>query len=83
MQKLSANMNSSNRSARAVMARSTWRVSVLDVQRAVKILHPALTADPQFIARFRREAQTAAKLEHPHIVPVYELDEVGGHISWR
>ncbi len=48
------------------------------MQRAVKILHPALTADPQFIARFRREAQTAAQLEHPHIVPVYELDEVDG-----
>ncbi|MBT3391814.1 MAG: serine/threonine protein kinase [Chloroflexi bacterium] len=54
------------------------RETVLDVERAVKVLHPALIADPEFIERFRREAKIAAQLEHPHIVPVYELDEYEG-----
>jgi len=54
------------------------REVVLDVERAVKVLHPALVSDPDFIERFRREARTTAKLEHPNIVPVYELDQVGG-----
>ena len=52
--------------------------TVLEVERAVKILHPALVADPEFIGRFRREAKLAAQLEHPHIVPVYDLDEYEG-----
>ena len=54
------------------------RETVLEVERAVKVLHPALVSDPEFIERFRREAKYAAKLEHPHIVPVYELGEAEG-----
>ncbi|MBC8333128.1 MAG: serine/threonine protein kinase [Anaerolineae bacterium] len=54
------------------------RETVLDVERAVKVLHPALIADSEFIERFRREAKIAAQLEHPHIVPVFELDEYEG-----
>ncbi len=50
------------------------REPVLDVERAVKVLHPALSSDPEFIERFRREAIFAAQLDHPHIMPVYELD---------
>ena len=51
---------------------------VLEVERAVKVLHPALVADPTFIERFRREAKFAAQMKHPHIVPVYDLDEDQG-----
>jgi len=52
--------------------------TVLKVERAVKVLHPALVTDPEFIERFKREAQLAAQLEHPHIVPVYDLGEDQG-----
>ena len=45
---------------------------------AVKILRPELAADPTFIARFRREAQAAASLNHPHIVAVYDTGEEDG-----
>ncbi len=45
---------------------------------AVKILRTELAADPTFIARFRREAQAAASLNHPHIVAVYDTGEDGG-----
>ena len=52
--------------------------TVLEVPRAVKVLHPALVADPSFIERFRWEAKFAARMKHPHIVPVYDLGEAEG-----
>jgi serine/threonine protein kinase len=43
---------------------------------AVKVLPPEmLHADPQFRIRFQREAKIIAKLEHPSIVPVYDVGE--------
>ncbi|MCU0486000.1 MAG: serine/threonine protein kinase, partial [Anaerolineales bacterium] len=54
------------------------RDTLLNVPRALKLLHPALVADPVFIDRFRQEAQIAARLEHAHIIPVYDLGEQGG-----
>jgi len=45
---------------------------------ALKVLHPQLTSDPQFVQRFDREATAAANLEHPHIVPIYDKGEVDG-----
>ncbi len=42
---------------------------------AVKILRPDLARDPSFQARFRREAQSAASLNHPAIVAVYDTGE--------
>lgn len=45
---------------------------------ALKVLHLEEHA-PEFTARMRREAQTLARLEHPHIVPVYDLGELPDH----
>jgi serine/threonine protein kinase/beta-lactam-binding protein with PASTA domain len=42
---------------------------------AIKILRPDLAKDPSFQARFRREAQSAAALNHPNIVAVYDTGE--------
>ena len=52
--------------------------TMLDVERAVKVLHPALMVDPEYIERFRKEARTAARLDHPNIVPIYEVGEEQG-----
>ncbi len=39
---------------------------------AVKVISPRLVGDNRAIQRFQREAQTAAKLAHAHIIPVYD-----------
>jgi len=44
---------------------------------AVKILHPHLTGDEGFLARFRREAAAAGQLDHPHIVKVLDYGNEG------
>jgi hypothetical protein len=45
---------------------------------AVKVMDPASTAEPDAVERFRREAILAANLEHPNIVPVYDVAESDG-----
>ena len=47
----------------------------LDRYVAIKALHPAFNQDPNFEARFQREARVVAKLEHANIVPVYDYAE--------
>jgi eukaryotic-like serine/threonine-protein kinase len=42
---------------------------------AVKIMHPALAADPSFVERFRREGQNVARLSHPNVATVYDYGE--------
>ncbi|MEZ4669335.1 MAG: protein kinase [Anaerolineae bacterium] len=50
----------------------------LDRNVAIKVMHKGLLEDDSFRSRFEREARIVAKLEHPHIVPVYDFDEVEG-----
>ena len=52
-----------------------YRVRDLSLERevALKVLHPSLTQDPEVVERFRREAQLAARLNHPNIVNIYDI----------
>ncbi len=54
-----------------------WRARDLRLERDVaeKRLRIDLASDPTFQARFRREAQSAAGLNHPNIVAVYDTGE--------
>ena len=51
---------------------------LLDRPVALKVLFPELSVDRSFVERFRREAQNAAKLSHPNIVPVFDWGEDAG-----
>ncbi|MDX1990875.1 MAG: serine/threonine-protein kinase [bacterium] len=44
----------------------------VDREVAVKVLPPHPGMDPQFVERFRTEARTIARLQHPHILPLYD-----------
>ncbi len=39
---------------------------------AVKVLHPSLSGDQEFVERFRSEARTVASLNHPHVLAIYD-----------
>lgn len=45
---------------------------------ALKVIAPELAADPDFRARFEQESATAALIEHPNVIPVYEVGEDDG-----
>jgi eukaryotic-like serine/threonine-protein kinase len=49
----------------------------LDRLVAIKLLPPALAATPQQRERFLQEARTAARLAHPHIVPIHAVEQHG------
>jgi serine/threonine protein kinase len=45
---------------------------------ALKVIAPNLALDKDFRARFLRESQLAASLDHPNVIPIYDADEVDG-----
>lgn len=62
---------------------SVWRVRDLSLERevALKMLHPSVARNAVAVARFRREAQLAAQLQHPAIVPIFAWDSKGD-VNW-
>jgi len=47
----------------------------LDRKVAIKVMSPALFSTAGMVERFKREARTAAALSHPHIIPIYAVNE--------
>ena len=54
------------------------RDSKLNRDVALKILPEAFALDPDRLARFKREAQVLASLNHPNIGAIYGLEDAGG-----
>jgi len=52
--------------------------AALDRYVAIKVLHPVFLQEPNFLERFTREARVVARLENPHIVPIYDFAEHEG-----
>ena len=55
-----------------------WLADDLHLPRrvALKVLHAHFARDPEFIERFRREAESAAALQHTNIVPIFDRGQV-------
>ena len=55
-----------------------------DTQRdrfvALKLLPEALSGDREYIARFRRESNVAARLRDPHVIPIHDFGEIDGQL---
>lgn len=60
------------------------REKALDREVAIKVLPARLAIDEGFIERFEHEARTAARLEHPNIVPIFRVGRAGpnGEVSY-
>lgn len=50
----------------------------LERQVAIKVLPPDVSQDTKLIPRFQQEAKTAAKLDHPNIIPIYRVESEAG-----
>ena len=59
-----------------------WRAHDTTIDRvvALKMLLPHYAKDEDFDKRFRREARTAARLDDPHVVPIYDVGEIDGRL---
>ena len=62
---------------------TVWRARDLSLERevALKALHPSVARDDRAVRAFWREANLAAQLAHPAIVPIYDWDSTGD-LSW-
>ena len=55
---------------------TVYRAHQASVDRhvALKVIHRSFSPDTEALQRFRREARLIARLEHPHILPLYDFD---------
>jgi eukaryotic-like serine/threonine-protein kinase len=58
------------------------RDTKLNREVALKVLLPAVANDPERLARFSREAQVLASLNHPHIAGIHGLEEPARRRRW-
>ena len=61
---------------------TVYRATDAALQRevALKVLHPQLTTDPDFLEKFRNEAKIVAALDSPFIVTIHDLGEADGRV---
>ncbi len=61
-----------------------WRAhdEVLDREVAVKVLSPELARRPHLVDRVLREARSAARLRHPHVIEVHDYGETEDHLPY-
>jgi serine/threonine protein kinase len=59
-----------------------WRAYDTETKRtvAIKVLPTHLADDNEFVQRFRREAEAAAQLNSPHVVPIHNYGEIDGRL---
>src|SRR6202035_4133008 len=59
-----------------------WRAHDTGTKRtvAIKLLPPHLAHDNTFVQRFRREAEAAAQLNSPHVIPIHDYGEIDGRL---
>ena len=59
--------------------------AVVGREVAIKVIQPGIANQAEFIRRFEAEAQIVARLEHPHIVPLYDYwrDPGGAYLVMR
>jgi serine/threonine protein kinase len=50
----------------------------LEREVAIKVLPPDMSRDERVVARFHREAKTAARLDHPNIIPIHRVESESG-----
>jgi serine/threonine protein kinase len=51
---------------------------MLEREVAIKVLPPEMSHDTKLIPRFQQEAKTAARLDHPNIIPIYRVESEAG-----
>src|SRR6202034_1891751 len=47
---------------------------------ALKLLPEALSGDREFLKRFQRESNVAARLRDPHVIPIHDFGEIDGQL---